>query len=56
MKRRKKKKKMNIKNNSNLQTGQMNTLLCQSFYRLSYEKSIKSMCYLKVYIKVYLMH
>ena len=30
--------------------------LCQSFLRLSHEKSIKSMCYLKIYIKVYLMH
>ena len=25
--------------------------LCQSFLRLSREKSVKSMCYLKIYIK-----
>ena len=30
--------------------------LCRSFLRLSREKSVKSMCYLKNYIKVYLMH
>ena len=29
--------------------------LCR-FLRLSREKSVKSMCYLKIYIKVYLMH
>ena len=29
--------------------------LCRSFLRLSHEKSVKSMCYLKIYIKVYLM-
>ena len=33
-----------------------NTLLCRSFYRLSREKSVKSMSYLNSYIKVYLMH
>ena len=26
------------------------------FLRLSREKSVKSVCYLKIYIKVYLMH
>ena len=26
------------------------------FLRLSREKSVKSMCYLKIYIKVYLIH
>ena len=30
--------------------------LCRSFLRLSREKSVKSMCYLKIYIKVYLVH
>ena len=50
------KKKNNIKNNNNLRTGRTNTLLCQSFYRLSREKNVKSMCYLKTHIKVYLMH
>ena len=30
--------------------------LCQSFLRLSHEKSVKAMCYLKIYIKVYLRH
>ena len=30
--------------------------LCRSCLRLSREKSVKSMCYLKIYIKVYLMH
>ena len=30
--------------------------LCQSFSRLSGEKSVKSMCYLKIYIKEYFMH
>ena len=30
--------------------------LCQSFLRSSREKSVKSICYLKIYIKVYLMH
>ena len=32
--------------------------LCRSlfFLRLSREKSVKTMCYLKIYIKVYLMH
>ena len=29
---------------------------CQTFLRLSHEKSIKSICDLKFYIKVYLMH
>ena len=30
--------------------------LCRSFFlRISLEKSVKSMCYLKLYIKVYLM-
>ena len=56
MKSRKRKKNNNIKNNNNLQTGQTNTLLCWIFFRLSHEKSVKSMCYLKIFIKVYLMH
>ena len=30
--------------------------LCGSFLRLSREKSVKSICYLKIYIQVYLMH
>ena len=30
--------------------------LCRSFLRLSREKNVKSMCYLKIYIKVYLVH
>ena len=30
--------------------------LCQSFLRLSREMSVKSMCYRKIYIKVYLVH
>ena len=30
--------------------------LYRSFLRLSREKSVKSMCYLKILIKVYLMH
>ena len=30
--------------------------LCQSFLRLSREKSVKSIGYLKIYIKVYFMH
>ena len=56
--KKKKKKKNNKKtNNNNLQTGRTNTLLCRAFFlRLSREKSVKSMCYLKVYIKVYLIH
>ena len=32
------------------------TYLCRSFLRLLCEKSVKSMCYLKIYVKVYLMH
>ena len=32
------------------------TLLCLSFFRLSREKTVISMCYLKIYIKVCLMH
>ena len=55
-KKKKKKKKHKHKHNNNLQTGQTNTLLCRSFFRLSREKSAKSMSYLKIYIKVYLMH
>ena len=51
-----KKQQQKHKNNNNLQTSQTNTLLCQSFLRLSHKKSIKSMCYLKIYIKVYHMH
>ena len=43
-------------NNNNLQTSRTNTLLCRSFFRLSPEKSVKSMCYLQIYIKVYIMH
>ena len=40
-----------------LQTGRINALLCLSFFfRLSHKNSVKSMCYLKIYIKVYLMH
>ena len=50
----KKKKKKKKKNNNNLQTGRANTLLCQSVFKLSREKSVKSMCYLKIYIKMYL--
>ena len=30
--------------------------LCRRFLRLSREKSVKYMCYLKMYFKVYLMH
>ena len=30
--------------------------LCRSFLRLSHEKSVKSMPYLKIFIKLYLMH
>ena len=30
--------------------------LCRSFLRVSREKSVKSMCYLKIYIKVYFVH
>ena len=30
--------------------------MCWSFLRLSREKSVKSMCYLKIYNKVYFMH
>ena len=57
----KSRKKKTHKNNNNLQTGRTNTLLCGFFFfffflRLSREKSVKSMCYLKIYIKVYLMH
>ena len=29
--------------------------LCRSYLRLSREKGVKSMCYVKIYIKVYLM-
>ena len=42
------KKKQKHKNDNNLhdlQTGRTNTLLCRSFFRLSREKSIQSMCY-----------
>ena len=39
----KSRKKRNIKINNNLRTGRTNTLLCRSFYRLSREKSVKSM-------------
>ena len=56
MKSRKKKNKKKHENNNNLQTGRTNTLLCRSVLRLSREKSVKSMCYLKIYMKVYLMH
>ena len=48
-------RKNNIKNNHNLRTGRTNTL-SRRFYRLSREKSVKSMCYLKIYIKEFLMH
>ena len=52
-----KQKKQQHKNNKNLQTGHGNTLLCRSFFfKLSREKSVKSLCYQKIYIKVYLMH
>ena len=52
----KSRKNIKNKNNNNLQTGRTNTLLCRSFYRLSRKTSVKSICYLEVYIKVYLMH
>ena len=53
----KSRKKQQHKNNNNLQTGRGNTLLCRSFFfKLSREKSVKSLCYQKIYIKVYLMH
>ena len=55
MKSRKKAEKKQQKHNNNLQSGRTNTLLCRSVFRLSREKSVKSMCYLKIYIKVYLM-
>ena len=32
------------------------THYCVKFFRLLREKSVKCMCYLKIYIKVYLMH
>ena len=53
----KKNKKKKHKNINNLQTGRTNTLFCRSFFfRLLRENSVKSMCCLKIYIKVYLMH
>ena len=51
-KKKKKKKKKQHENNNNLQTVRTNTLLCQGFLRLSCEKIVNSMCYLKIYIVV----
>ena len=31
-------------------------IFVSKFFRLSREKSVQSMCYQKIYIKVYLMH
>ena len=55
-KKHEKQKKQQHKNNNNSLTGRTNTLFCRFVFRLSREKSVKSMCYLKIYIKVYLMH
>ena len=54
MKRRKKKTTLKITTIYEPQVKQ--THFCVGFYRLSREKSVKSMCYLKNYITVYLMH
>ena len=51
----KKQKKKQHENNNNLQTVRTSTLLCRVFLRLSREKCVKSICYLNIYIKVYLM-
>ena len=49
-KQKKKKKKKKKKKRWNKH------IILSKFFRLSREKSVKSMCYQKIYIKVYLMH
>ena len=53
-----KRKKKQHKNNNldDLQTGRTNTLIVSKVFRLSREKSVQSMCYQNIYIKVYLTH
>ena len=51
-----KSRKKNNNNLHDLQTGRINTLMCQSFSDVSRENGVQSMCYQKIYIKVYLMH
>ena len=48
--KKKHKKKKQFTNQSNKH------IIVSKFFRLSCEKSVKSMCYLKFYIQVYLMH
>ena len=50
-KKQKKKKKQQFTNRSN-----KHIIVSRLFLRLSREKSVKSMCYLQIYTKVYLMH
>ena len=56
-KKKKKKKKKQQQQQENKKKKRSNKhIIVSKVFRLSREKSVQSMCYKKIYIKVYLMH